>query len=275
MSPGPTPSPSPLPSPTFGPDQISHPTGATDIVLRMEQGGGFMPFGFLVTQSPSFTLYGDGTVIFKQLDTRSGDPFGGQQMLPFLMGHMSEADVQTLLEFALTTGRLGGARENYENPMIADASSTIFNLNAADMEKVVSVYALSETSEPGPDAADRNGFAQLAEVLNDFPNQSGLDLGDVVVYEPELYKVILLEGFGDPVAAPLDWPWEDLSLGDWPTAEEPDGRIAFLDAEHVAKLTDVPNGGHVGVWVTAPDDTLVQLGVRPLLPDEVAAHNAG
>src|SRR5688572_30889912 len=73
--PGPTPTPSPTPSPTFGPNDISHPTGRTDIVLRMEQGGGMMAFGFF-TQSPSFTLYGDGTVIFKPMDTRAGDPFG-------------------------------------------------------------------------------------------------------------------------------------------------------------------------------------------------------
>jgi hypothetical protein len=31
----------------------------------------------------------------------------------------------------------------------------------------------------------------------------------------------------------------------------------------------VPNGGHIGVWVKAPDNTPVQFAVRPLLPDEV------
>jgi hypothetical protein len=134
--PGPTPTPSPTPSPTFGENDISHPTGRTDIVLRMEQGGGFVPFGFLFTQSPSFTLYGDGTVIFKPIDTRASDPFGGQAMLPWLVGHMTEADIQALLNFALTTGRLANARENYDNPMVADAGSTIFNLPAGGVEKV-------------------------------------------------------------------------------------------------------------------------------------------
>ena len=50
-------------------------------------------------------------------------------------------------------------------------------------------------------------------------------------------------------------------------ADEPGSRIKMLDKEHVAKLLDVPNGGHIGVWVTEPDGTtVVQLGVRPLLP---------
>lgn len=270
--PGPTPTPSPTPSPTFGPDDIEHPTGRTDIVLRMEQGGGFMPFGFLFTQSPSFTLYGDGTVIFKPLDNRAGDPFGGQAMLPWLVGHMTEADIQTLLNYALTTGRLANARENYDNPMVADAGSTSFNINAGGVEKVVSVYALG--LDDGPDQADRRGFSQLAEVLNDFQNQSGLDLGELTAYEPELYKVLLMEGFGEPVGQVLEWPWDDLTVANWPDAEEPDGRIYFLDAEHVAKLIEVPNGGHIGIWVTTPDGTNVQFGIRPLLPDEVEAHNS-
>jgi hypothetical protein len=269
---GPLPTPSPTPSPTFGPNDISHPTGRTDIVLRMEQGGGFVPFGFLFTQSPSFTLYGDGTIIFKPLDNRGGDPFGGQAMLPWLVGHMTEADIQALLNFALTTGRLANARANYDNPMVADASSTFFNINAGGEEKVVAIYALG--LDDGPDRADRAGFSALAEVLNDFANQSGLDLGEVVAYEPELYKVLLMEGFGEPVGQVLDWPWDDLTLADWPQAEEPDGRIKMLDAEHIAKLMEVPNGGHVGIWVRASDGTTVQFGVRPLLPDEVEAFNS-
>ncbi|MEA2677492.1 MAG: hypothetical protein QOJ81_1633 [Chloroflexota bacterium] len=268
----PTNPPTPSPSPTFGPNEIEHPTGATDIVLRIEQGGGFVPFGFLLTQSPSFTLYGDGTVIFKPVDNRAGDPFGGQAMLPWLVGHMTEADIQTLLNYALTTGRLANAHANYDNPMVADAGSTIFNINAGGVDKVVNVYALG--LDDGPDAADRAGFTQLAEVLNDFQNQSGLDLGELTAYEPELYKLLLMEGFGDPVGQTLDWPWDDLTVADWPDAEEPDGRIAFLDAEHVAKLIEVPNGGHVGIWVTTPDGVNVQFGIRPLLPDEVEAHNS-
>jgi len=83
-----------------------------------------------------------------------------------------------------------------------------------------------------------------------------------------------MEGFGEPVGQVLDWPWDDLTVADWPDAEEPDGRIKVLDSEHVAKLMEVPNGGHIGIWVTTPDGTNVQFGVRPLLPDEVEAYNS-
>jgi hypothetical protein len=237
----------------------------------MEQGGGFVPMGFLLTQAPTFTLYGDGTVIFQQIDTRGGA--FGDAYLPWLTGHLDEEGVQALLRFAMGTGRLANAKESYENPMIADAGSTIFNLNAAGMQKVVNIYALFEGPDPNvPDQVDRAGFSQLQTVLNNFQNQDGL--GDVVPYEPELYRVVLIEGFGEPVGEALDWPWDDVTLDDFPGGDEPGG-IAILDAEHVAKLLEVPNGGHPGVWVTAPSGlTLVQLGVRPLLPDEAAASQS-
>lgn len=262
---GPTPSPSPTAVPTFNAEQIQHPTGAREIILRMEQGGGFVPMGFLVTQAPQFTLYGDGTVIFQQVDTRLA-PFGTLAYLPWLRGHLDEEGIQALLRYALSTGRLANAKANYDNPMVADAGTTIFNLNAAGEEKVVTVYALFEINDPNvPDQADRNGFSQLAAILNNFQSQDGL--GEVVAYEPEFYKVILIEAFGEPVGEPLAWPWDDLTVADFPGGDEPGG-LAILDAEHVAKLLEVPNGGHPGVWVEDPDGNLVQFGVRPLLPDE-------
>ena len=49
--------------PAFG--AIEHPTGPTDVVLRYEEGGGFVMPAFLATQAPHFTLYGDGTIVFR------------------------------------------------------------------------------------------------------------------------------------------------------------------------------------------------------------------
>jgi hypothetical protein len=277
VPPTPTPVPTPTPSPTFGPDQVEHPTGATDIVLRMESGGGFVPINFFITQAPAFTLYGDGTVIFQQIDNRNGDPFGGQANLPWLVGHLDEAQMQSILQFALTTGRLANAKENYDEGGIADAPSTFFTINAGGVDKTVNVYALGIEGQPGPDTVDRQGFSQLAEVLNNIPAQPGIDVGDVQPYDAALYKVVLLENFGQPAVQPKDWPWDDLTPADWPAnADDPGSRIKMLDKEHLAKLLDVPNGGHIGVWVTEPDGTtVVQLGVRPLLPDEIEAFNSG
>jgi hypothetical protein len=258
------PTPTPTQEPTPDPNQIPHPTGAHDIVLRMEEGGGFVPMEFFATQAPTFTLYGDGTVIFKQVDTRLNS--FNLPMLPWLVGHLEEESVQALLQYALSDGHLLDAKEQYDNPMVADAGSTIFTLNAAGQEKVVSIYALFETDMPGvPDAADRAAFWQLRQVLSEFENQEGL--GDVQAYDADWYRLTMNQGFGEPVGEVIDWPWEDLTEDDFPSGDEPGG-IANLDREHVALLMDVPNGGQTGVWTLAPDgERLVSFSVRPLLPE--------
>ena len=265
-SPSPTQTPTPVPSPSFSADQIEHPTGATDVVLRMEVGGGFVPMGFLLTQAPTFTLYGDGTVIFQQIDNRP-NAFDAAR-LPWLVGHLDEEAVQALLNFALSEGRLANAREQYDQGMVADAPTTTFNLNVAGQSKTVNVPALMELTQPGPDAADRQGFLKLSQVLSAFQNQE--ELGDVSPYEAELYRVVLNEGFGEPVGEPLEWPWDDVTPDQFVVGNE-SGAVANLDADHVADLLEVPNGGHPGVWALDPDENLVQLAVRPLLPEETAA----
>jgi hypothetical protein len=264
----PTPDGTSSPSPTGPAGDISHPTGATDVILRMEHGGGFVPMGWLVTQAPYFTLYGDGTFIIQPLE--DPDLAGGWEsgQPRFLKGHLDEESVQSLLEHALTTGRLAVARDHYPFDNIADASTTIFNINAGGFEKEVSVYALGEAFEGVPDPVDRAGFNQLAELLRSFEDRarSGA-LGEVVLYEATHYRVTLMEAFGQPVGQPVPWPWEHIV----PTDFEPVGEFglpqAVVSAADVAQLIDVPTGGHQGIAVTYEGADWL-LGIRPLLPDE-------
>ena len=268
-SPTAEPTPTLAPNPTFGQGQIEHPTGATDIVLRMDIGGGFVPMEYFATQAPTFTLYGDGTVIYQ---SGPGPAFGESgAMPPWVMGKMTEEGVQALLEFALGPGRLANAKPQYDNPMIADAPTTTFVLNAAGSEKVVSIYGLSEAMPGVPDGADRAGFLQLSYLLNNF--QAEADAGtvtDLQPYDADLYRVTMFDGFGEPTAEPQDWPWADLDVDDFPRGDEP-GAIRLMTRDEVTQLVEVPNGGAQAVWVRAPDDQLVQFAVRPLLPDEEAA----
>ena len=45
------------------PAAIGHPTSATGVVVRVSTGGGFVPVQVNLRALPSFTLYGDGTVV--------------------------------------------------------------------------------------------------------------------------------------------------------------------------------------------------------------------
>ena len=146
-----TPSPTapPVASPTFGEGAISHPTGATDVILRMDQGSGMM-VEFNLTHTPLFSLFGDGTLIYSPTEDPER-PMGGELGLPRLLrAQLTEAQVQELLRVALGQGRLLDARENYPQNTCADCGSIIFTINAAGVSKTVTVDALSEMEPAGP-----------------------------------------------------------------------------------------------------------------------------
>jgi hypothetical protein len=238
----------------------------------MEVGGGFVPMEVNLTQAPQFTLYGDGTVVFKPLPDPN-EPFFRGTWDPWLTGKMTEEGVQALLAYALSTGRLANAKQTYDDNTCADCPTTVFNLNAGGVEKVVSVHGLSSEALPGQgDAADRSGFNQLAQLLQNFETEarSGT-VQDLAPYDAHLFRVTLLEAMGgQPTSEPIDWPWDDVSVEDFPRGDEL-GAILHMTQDQVAELLDLPSGGAAGIWVIAPDDSLMQFAIRPLLPDEQAA----
>jgi hypothetical protein len=262
--------PSPTPAPTPAGDRIDHPTGADEIVLQYEVGGGFVPMESYITLTPQFSLYGDGTVIFRpQAEaTRLADPGA----LPRLLrGQMDEDGMQALLAFALGQGRLAGAREQYDDPGCADCQTTTFKFNAAGMSKLVSVLALGDLAE-GPDAIDRQGFWLLADTLHSFEEHARNGVaGEVTLYDPDFYRVVLSEaqpGMGEPIA----WPWPELGIDDFAEWEAGWQRRAALPREQVALLTEVPTGGVGSILVEDPAGDLWTVGARPLLPEEISAE---
>jgi len=163
-SPGGSGSPSEAPGDTPASETIDHPSGPTDVILRFEEGGGFVMPAFLATQAPHFTLYGDGTIVFRNpmLDPleSSGSIF---PMRPFRTAKLSEDQVQDLLITALGEHGLGVARPEYRNDLVADAATAVFTVNAGGVNKTVSIYALGLEMENDPDAAARKAFAALFE----------------------------------------------------------------------------------------------------------------
>ena len=263
------PSATPIPSPTFGSDQISHPTGPTEVVLQMEQGGGFVPLESIITNAPSFNLYGDGTLILRPAE--KPDPVAGVSLGPprFIQAQLTEEQVQALLRVALGQGRLLNAKDHYPSDMCADCHSTTFTINAADISKKVVVDALTEIDMGEADSVDRRAFAQLVQTLNGFEQraQNG-ELGEVTLYDPEAYRVVLMEA---SAGGGGEWPWPDLTVDDF--AVEGDGfqRVAVVSRELVGMVVEVPTGGVGSIVVEAPNDMLWSIGIRPLLPNEFPA----
>jgi hypothetical protein len=268
---GAPPSAAPAGSPSASPGAfgaIEHATGATDVLLRYDQGGGFVMPGFLASQAPIFTLYGDGTVVYRNPANEGPPPVGNVfRFGGFRTARLSEEQIQATLEMALGEGQLGIAMREYSNALVADASTALFTVNAGGIKKTVSVYALGMDAPNMADATARAAFQKLADRLADF-DQGGRIPSDP--YEPTMYRGILMDGFGGEGAQ--DWPWTDLKPADFAIPADPNA-IQFpthpLTAKQVEALgIEHPEGGFQGMTLTGPDGKTYSFSLRPLLPDD-------
>jgi hypothetical protein len=261
---------SPSPSAAGG---IEHKTGATDVLLRYEEGGGFMMAGYAAAQSPIFSLYGDGTVIFRN---PMADPPPAQgpttPFNPLRTVTLTEEQIVELLTLALGEGGLAAARPTYDNPMIADAGTAVFTIDAGGIKKAVSIVALDlEADASNPDGPARAAFKKLADRLGDFDQGGSIETS---VYEPTSYQTSLVETPGMVDPATVTWPWDDLTVADFKPSPDPNGLSfphATLTPDQVAELGVKDfQGGFLGLPLKGSDDKPYIVAVRPLLPDDVA-----
>ena len=269
--------PSNAPSPTASPSgggfgAIEHASGPTDVLLRFEQGGGFVPPTFLATQAPIFTLYGDGTVVFRNPML---DPLPAVGSVspdrPFRLARLTEEQIQAVLEDALGKGGLGTARTEYTDAQIADAPTATFTINAGGINKKVSVYALGLEAPDSPDAPARTAFQGLADRLQDFDQGGTFATSE---YAPDHYRGILMDGGpGAPDAKP--WPWPDVKPADFAPNPDPNAfqlPARTLSVAEVEALGISPyRGGFQGLTLVGPSDgKAYSFSLRPLLPDEAS-----
>jgi hypothetical protein len=257
-------------TPTRDSSTIDHPTGATDIVLRFEEGGGFVPVDFIATQAPAFSLYGDGTVVFRN-PTEAAPDLGDGVMrgVPFRVAKMSEEQIQALLDRAINRGALGIAKAKYDPGTIADAPTATFTINAGSIKKIVSVVGLGMETPPGLDSQALDALADLGTLLRDFDanGTSGAE-----PYTPMGYRGQIWDAGGPVGIAPRAWPWPDLKPTDFkPPADQPDStflrRVLSPDEVSALGLSGI-EGGASGMAVKGADKRIYSLTLRPLLPDE-------
>ena len=260
---GPSTGPTPEPTPTAVAG-IEHPTGARDIVLRVEESGGFVPVDWLATSAPSFSLYGDGTVVFRDGQAVPPDAVGSvMRSVPFQTVKLDEEGIQALLEYALGPGGIGVAVGPYMG-MVADMPSTTFTLNADGRQKQVSVTGLSPDMHPN-DMIIVTALANLAEKLRTF----GTNVAGEVVYEPAAYRGTL-QKVDQANGAAVDWPWTDVTPADFVAGANEFLLAHTLTPAQVASL-NIPQvqGGMLGLNLQK-DGKLYSLALRPLLPDEAS-----
>jgi hypothetical protein len=262
--PGGSPGSTAIPTSTPVADGIAHLTGATDVLLRLEQAGGFVRLEASVTDAPSFTLYGDGTVIFRDPTVVPPEPVGGvSRSTPFQTVHLGEARVQALLGDAIGPGGLAVAIGPYmgKGP---DLPTTTFTISAEGETKSVSVIGLSPDVHP-QDAAIVGSLARLADRLAAF----GSNVAGEQPFVPTAYRGTLIavdQPFGPVVA----WPWATITPDDFDPGENELFLTRTMTPADVAAL-GIPGaeGGILGVALQAPGKgKIYTFALRPLLPDE-------
>jgi hypothetical protein len=221
-----------------------------------------MPVEFMATSAPSFTLYGDGTVVFR--DPTTMPPQGNDNVArstPFMTARLDEEAIQALLNDALGPGALAIAKGPYMGHA-ADIPTTTFTISIGGQTKSVSVSGLS------PDMYDQDkavitALAAFAQKLGSF----GSSISSVQPYAPAAYRGILV-AVDQPFGPVIDWPWTDLSPDDFTAGENEFARthvITPADVEAIGIKNIV--GGMSGVALKSKAK-LFTFSLRPLLPDE-------
>ncbi len=246
---------------------IDHPTGCTDIVLRMDSVGGFVPLEWNLVATPAFTLYGDNVAVFRPQPPDGMYPGPGEPMTPLLEAILDPEQVDALLGYALGPGGLAAAAAEYLNPMVADAPTTVFTIDAGGIQKTVSAVALGMDDQTNPDAAVLAQLAGLQDLLDSFEEQAS-QVQSVAPYEPTAYRGALTEVWEGAPDVAIAWPWDDLTLQDFVAPSDNAARYAGLTPEQVSAVTPVPSGGITNIRISAPDGSDWYLNIRPLLPGE-------
>lgn len=257
------------------PSGIAHPTGATELVLRIESGGGFVGPSVSLAQIPIVSIFGDGRVIVNGAQIAI---FPGPALPSVVTYRISEDGLQRILENADAAGLLG-PDATYDYPFIADAPTTTFTLVARGGKHVVAAYALSETSgndsQLDPDArrarAALFAFEQKASDVRGF-------LGATVVTEPEAqYQPTTMRIYAT-AAQPdqsggvqpnvKDWPLSTpLSTFGAPTGTFEGIRCGTVSGDDLRTLMpQLQTANQQTFWRSG--GATYQLILRPLLPDE-------
>jgi hypothetical protein len=248
---------------------IEHATGPADVVLRNDYGPNLAVSdleGELFQPGPEFTLYGDGTVIFRnhlaELPPADGPILRGG---PFMTALLDDDQVQALLRFALGDGGLADACEEYPTHDIDGSGGPVITVHAGGVDKRVTVGG------PSP-------LEPLLERLANFDPGSGTParVWLPVRYWGNLLDASVFQYIGDGLTPGLAdygtvaWPWPGIAPAAFVgLADQTSGR-RVMSADEAAVLGLSDSGGVVKrVYLVGPDGTTIYyFSLWPMAPDE-------
>lgn len=255
-------------------DPITHPSTATDLVLRVSSEGGFVAAEYLLTSVPSFSLFGDGTAITQGAQDAI---YPGPAMPPLIATPITEDGVQALVRSALDAG-LGEDHEYTDlgSVGIADANTTVFTLTVDGVPHVTKVYALGVLGGDRPDGMSDQEFTARtalerfqASLMVLRRTLSDGSVGPDAEFAPTGLR-LFVSGYRrsqDLKEPAVEWPLATplVSFGDPATLDAYTcGAVTGADLDAVLPLARTAN--QLTPWTSDGDRFAILF--RPLLPDE-------
>jgi hypothetical protein len=243
------------------PDAVVDPFGDT----RLDRIGGNLWY----VPGPDFTLYGDGTVIFRDDEAARANPqLDGRNFIapPLSIGHLSAGQVEEVLNHAWHAGGLADAKRLYETGAQDLYISATFTMSAGQREKHVELRGLF-LDPSSRDADERKRLVGLADYLRHLDESIGID---VQPWNPDRYwgglQVVDTSFTGDPRN---EWPWDDIGLEGWLG-----GRRSLLPSHVEALGIGAVPGGYCCHLMSGPggDDppyTGYGLSIAPAFPEPI------
>jgi hypothetical protein len=256
-------------------EAIAHPTAPAKIVLRVTSGGGFVTLETNLRALPSFTLYGDGSVIVPGVVPQISP---GPALYPLVRSKLNERQVQTLLTRAQQAGLLARRVIDYGDMGavgVSDGPTTALVVNANGRHVVREAYALGMGAGGGRLSAQQVAARQaLARFIARLPlKPSGAR------YTPHAIAVYVARSTGpaQPGAGQVTWPLKsDLASAGKPLASGVAYRCITVSGKNVKTLiARLREANEQSRWVVRGHaGRTYQVVARPLLPDEPGCHVA-
>ncbi len=256
---------------TTGPaGAISHPTGAHEPVLQVVAGGGFVPIEYHLTLLPTFSLYGDGTVIVPGPTILI---YPGPALPNLQMTKLSEQAIQEILSAAKEAGLFQNDFD-YGSPGVADVETTTITIRAGGQVYRSSIYALGFEDAGNLTLEQQQARAAVKAFRGKL---EGLAFADQeLTWSP--YQFSALAVFVrqiDPGYVPdptdvqpnrLAWPLGDLATADGEEVIPGHRRLVVSGADLDTLRPLLDQATQITVWESGGKE--YSLAFRPLLPDE-------
>jgi hypothetical protein len=256
-----------------GPTGPTSPTGSAQLVLRVDEVGGFVPVQYNLTRLPLLSLYDDGLLITPGAQT---EIYPGPALPAISQQRLSQDAIRLVLQAALDAGL--GKDRNLQTMTVSDMPTTVFTLTIGGQTHTTQVYALAFDLGHKPDGRmsqeEFQARKDLAAFLRDVNDLSWLPNGSVTddgIYKPTALRIYSGPYQPDPnlTQTPITWPLTP-GLDTFGESSENTpggmrcGTATGADAATLLPLTEQAN--QLTPWTSG--GTRYGLSFRPLLPDE-------